>query len=233
MALNGHFDLPGLHRQGQATLGPNLQTQRDGLLNVGQSLFARFPLADTARNRGTFRDPNPVFIPIQCGHKFHGRNHTFPFAVTQYRCLPIIFRRERRPSSCRSSSFGTHLSAKLGFVWRAGLIAAPFPWPHQRSRASGTRALPSWSLVTKRKLHFVTPLSAQLHCAEAQRRVHWRNGIAGTRAFRDGVAERGNIFLMDEQRPWREDFAASGRQNKVPVQDCSPSRSFPAIVLLL
>ena len=75
-------------------------------------------------------------------------------------------------------------------------------------------------LVTK--LHFVTHLSAQLHCATALRRAHRRNGIAGTRAFRDGVAERGGGLF------WAKKIGAAERHQPSPFRsakkDC-PARA--------
>jgi len=43
------------------------------------------------------------------------------------------------------------------------------------------------------KLPFVTHWSAPFHCAAAWRSAPRRNGIAGTWAFREGVAERGEL----------------------------------------
>ena len=117
-------------------------------------------------------------------HPFQRRQHGLGKALAPQFVEPPARRRLAVPDHLRqhrhdlSSSF-----RKWGFrnaPFRAQL--APLVW---RKCALHERFL----LVTK--FPFVTHLSAQFPCAAAWRSAHRRNGIAGTWAFRDGVAERG------------------------------------------
>jgi hypothetical protein len=66
-----HLDLSGFDRQGQPLSGANFEAQFDRVLDVCHRLVLRLSLADAARNRRTFGDPDTVLISIERYGEFH------------------------------------------------------------------------------------------------------------------------------------------------------------------
>jgi len=115
---------------------------------------------------------------------------------------------ERRHPACRSAC--VPLAARGATVMRrlmasrrqAGSTALRQAGCLRYGRGSAARTLAARSFSpSRRNSLFVTPWSPQLPCVVRRRRVHGRKGIAGTRAFRDGVAERGGNCSQLQKPP--------------------------------
>src|ERR1700693_1996447 len=68
---SGDLDLASLDGQGQTLFGSNLQTELDGLPDVGQRFFFRFALADATGDRGTLDHIAAVLVRLDGHDELH------------------------------------------------------------------------------------------------------------------------------------------------------------------
>jgi hypothetical protein len=76
LASDGDLDLLSLNNQRHTAFRPHFQAQSYSLSDIGQRFFTTRSLADTARDRRTFSDPDAILITIQCSQKFHAWHFT-------------------------------------------------------------------------------------------------------------------------------------------------------------
>ena len=60
-----NFNLAGFNRKGQALLCPHFEAESNSFFYVFKCFFLGGTLADTARDGGTFNDPDTIFIAVE------------------------------------------------------------------------------------------------------------------------------------------------------------------------
>jgi len=74
---NGDFQLPGVDGEGYSEICSHFEAGGKGFPDVGLCLLTRFNLTHTAGNRGTFGNPNTVFIVLKGGKEPQLREAAF------------------------------------------------------------------------------------------------------------------------------------------------------------
>ena len=70
-SLGQDLNLGGFDRKRQSHLRPDIQTGSDGVADHLHRLITSLPACDTSWNGGTFGNPCPIFIAVDCYCKVH------------------------------------------------------------------------------------------------------------------------------------------------------------------